>query len=162
MKLGFLTAILPDLSFEQVLQFASENQFTCIEVACWPAGKAERKFAGVTHIDVVGLTRDRADEINGLCAKYGVSLSGLGYYPNPLDPDPAVSKKAVEHFKAVIRAAKMLGLQNANTFVGRDWTKTVDENWPRFLKTWKPIIGLAEDHGVKVGIENCPMLFTGD
>ena len=162
MKLGFFTAILPDLSFEQVLAFAGRNNFACLEVACWPAGKAERKFAGVTHIDVQDFTKDQADEVNGLCQRYGVSISALGYYPNPLDPDPTVSKRASDHFKKVIVAAEKLGLHNANTFVGRDWTRTLDENWPRFLKTWKPIIAFAEDHGIKVGIENCPMSFTRD
>ncbi len=162
MKLGFVTAILPELTLEQVLTCAKEQGYSCIEVMCWPVGKAERKFAGVTHIDVSGLTKPQADDINALCGKYGVSISGLGYYPNPLDPDPEVSKKAVDHFKKVIVAAEKLGLKNANTFVGRDWTKTVDENWPRFLKTWKPIIAFAEDHGIKIGIENCPMSFSRD
>ena len=162
MKLGFFTAILADLSFEQILQFAAQNRFACVEVACWPAGKAERRFAGVTHLNVDGFTRAQAEEVNALCAKYGVRISALGYYPNPLDPDPKVSKRAVDHFKQIILAAQKLGLQNANTFVGRDWTKTVDENWPRFLKVWRPLIRFAEDHGIKVGIENCPMLFTGD
>jgi sugar phosphate isomerase/epimerase len=162
MKLGFFTAILPDLSFEQVLAFAARNGFSCVEVACWPAGRAERKFAGVTHIDVSTLSKAKADDINALCARHGIAISALGYYPNPLDPDPAVSKTSVGHFKRVVRAAELLGLRNANTFVGRDWTKTVDENWPRFLKVWKPLIAFAEDHGIRVGIENCPMSFSRD
>jgi sugar phosphate isomerase/epimerase len=162
MKLGFFTAVLPDLSLERVLEFAAQKRFACLEVACWPAGKAERKFAGVTHIDVAALTQAQADDINALCVRHGVGISALGYYPNPLDPDPAVSRRAIGHFKLVIRAAVKLGLKNANTFVGRDWTKTVDENWPRFIKTWKPLVGFAEDHGVKVGIENCPMCYSPD
>ena len=162
MKLGFFTAILPDLSLEQVIAFAAREKFSCLEVACWPAGKAERKFAGITHIDVDAFTKMRADDVNALCAGHGISLSALGYYPNPLDPDPVVSQKAVAHFKKVIVAAEKLGLKNANTFVGRDWTKTVDDNWPRFVKVWKSIIAFAEDHGIKVGIENCPMSFTRD
>ncbi|MBI5386866.1 MAG: sugar phosphate isomerase/epimerase [Verrucomicrobia bacterium] len=162
MKLGFVTAILPELNLNQVLEFAAGEGFGCIEVMCWPVGKAERKFAGVTHIDVTGFTQAQADDVNALCAKHGVSLSGLGYYPNPLDPDLAAAKRQVDHLKKVIVAAPKLGLKNVNTFVGRDWTKTIDENWPRFLKTWKPIIAFAEDHGVKIGIENCPMSFTRD
>jgi sugar phosphate isomerase/epimerase len=129
---------------------------------CWPAGKAERKYAGVTHVDVTSLTQSRANDILARCAQHGVSLSGLGYYPNPLDPDPGVAKVAVNHLRRVIAAAPKLGLKNVNTFVGRDWTRSVDDNWPRFLKTWRPLIAFAEDHGVKVGIENCPMLFTRD
>ena len=162
MKLGFFTAILPDLTFDEVLDFAAANSFSCLEVACWPAGKAERKFAGVTHIDVNDLTQARADDLNGQCVARNVSISALGFYPNPLDPEPTVSKSAVDHFKKVIVAAQKLGLKNANTFVGRDWTKTVDENWPRFVKIWKPIVAFAEDHGIKIGIENCPMSFTRD
>ena len=162
MQLGFVSAILPDLSLEQTLAFGREEGFDCVELMCWPVGKAERRFAGVTHIDVTGLTLARADEVNALCARHGVRISGLGYYPNPLDPDPVVSKRAVDHLKQVILAAEKLGLKNANTFVGRDWTKTVDENWPRFVKVWKPLIAFAEDHGIRVGVENCPMSFTRD
>ena len=162
MKLGFVSAILPEFSLEQVLQFAHAECFACVEAMCWPVGKAERKFAGVTHVDVTSLTRAGADDINALCLKHGVSLSGLGYYPNALDPDPSVAKPVVAHLKKVILAAEKLGLENVNTFAGRDWTRSVDDNWPRFLKTWRPLIAFAEDHGMRIGIENCPMSFTAD
>ncbi|MBK8093303.1 MAG: sugar phosphate isomerase/epimerase [Verrucomicrobiaceae bacterium] len=162
MNLGFVTAILPELDFENVLQFARHENFSSIEVMCWPVGKAERKFAGVTHIDVTTLTKTHAQDILGQCQDQGIRISALGYYPNMLDPDAETSRVAVAHFKKVIAAAPKLGLSNVNGFVGRDWTKTIDENWPRFLKIWKPIIQHAEDHGVKIGIENCPMSFTRD
>lgn len=162
MKLGFVSAILPELTLDEVLEFAAREGFGCVEAMCWPVGKAERKFAGVTHVDVTDLTPARAEDIQGLCTRHGVGLSGLGYYPNPLDPDLEVSATAVEHLKRVIMAAPKLGLTNVNTFVGRDWRRSVEDNWPRFLETWRPLIALAEDHGVRVGIENCPMYFTGD
>jgi sugar phosphate isomerase/epimerase len=162
MKLGFVTAIVPELPFQQVVALAREEGFDCIEVMCWPVGKAERKYAGVTHIDVTNLSKAQADELKGQCHEAGISISALGYYPNPLDPDPAVARAAVSHLKRVIAAAPKLGLENVNTFIGRDWTLSVDDNWPRFLKTWKPLIALAEDHGVRIGIENCPMLFSSD
>ena len=160
MKLGFVSAILPELSLEQVLQFAAAERFACIEVMCWPVGRADRKYAGVTHIDVTRLSGAQARDVNALCARYAVGISALGYYPNPLDPDPVSAKRCVEHLKKVIVAAERLGLKNVNTFIGRDWTKSVDENWPRFLKTWRPLIAFAEDHGIRIGIENCPMLFS--
>ncbi|MHC1768328.1 MAG: sugar phosphate isomerase/epimerase family protein [Verrucomicrobiia bacterium] len=162
MKLGFVSAILPELSLDQVLAFAAAERFGCVEIMCWPVGKAERKFAGVTHIDVNELSKSQVEDIHSLCAKHNVSISGLGFYPNPLDPDLEVSSKAVDHLRKVIVGAEKLGLQNVNTFVGRDWTKSVDDNWPRFLEIWKPLIAFAEDHGVKIGIENCPMFFTKD
>ncbi len=162
MQLGFVSAILPELNLDQVLAFAAAERFVCVEAMCWPVGKAERKYAGVTHVDVDGFTKARAEETHALCARHRVWLSALGYYPNPLDPDPKVAKVAVDHLKKVIQAAALLGLKTVNTFVGRDWTKSVDGNWPRFLKTWRPLIRFAEDHDIQIGIENCPMSFTAD
>jgi sugar phosphate isomerase/epimerase len=162
MKLGFASAILPDQSLDEVLAFACAQGFQCVELMCWPAGKAERKYAGVTHIDVTKFTKSQGEGVRNLASQHGIEISALGYYPNPLDPDPQVSRAAVEHLKKVILAAEAIGLRQVNSFVGRDWTKSVDENWPRFLKVWKPLIAFAAEHGVRVGIENCPMLFTND
>ena len=159
MLLGFVSAILPDLSLEDVLDFAAAEGYDCVEVMCWPPGKAERRYAGVTHIDVTALDVDR---VQGLIAKTGVEIGGLGYYPNALAPDAAEAAVAVEHIGKVIEAAARLGIGRMNTFIGRDWTKSVDENWPRFLETWKPLVALAEEKNVRIGIENCPMLFSRD
>ncbi|MDX2180887.1 MAG: sugar phosphate isomerase/epimerase [Bryobacteraceae bacterium] len=158
-QLGFVSAILPDLSFAEVMRFAKEAGYDCVELMCWPVGKAERRYAGVTHIDVNALD---VGAVKAVVAETGVAISGLGYYPNPLAPDEAEAAVYVEHLKKVIAAAPKLGVGVVNTFVGRDWTKTVDENWPRFLATWRPLIALAADCGVKIGIENCPMSFTRD
>lgn len=162
MQLGFVTAIVPELSFEEVLRTASEIGYDCVEVMCWPVGKAERRYAGVTHIDVATLDDSKVAEIHGLTKKYGVSISGLGYYPNPLAPDEAEAAAAVEQIRRVIDACQTLGVPQMNTFIGRDWRKSVDDNWPRMLETWRPLIAHAESKQVRIGIENCPMLFSAD
>lgn len=162
MKLGLVSAILPELSLDEVLSFAAAEGFSCIEAMCWPVGKAERKYAGVTHVDVTDFSEGKADEVKALCESHGVSLSALGYYPNILCPSDEESAAYVEHFQKVIVATRMLGLDMTTGFIGRDWTKSVDDNWPRFLKIWRPIIQFAEDHGVRIAIENCPMSFTAD
>ena len=162
MQLGFVTAILPDLSFEEVLQFASETGYDCVEVMCWPVGKATRRYAGVTHIDVTEFKDEQVEEIHALTKKYGVEISALGYYPNPLSPDQDEAKAALEHIRKVIHAAAKLKIYRANSFIGRDWTRSVEDNWPQFLANWKPIIEYAESLEVKIGIENCPMIFTKD
>ncbi len=162
MKLGFVSAILPEFTLDEVLAFARLHGFSTVEAMCWPHGRAERRFAGVTHVDVDDLSPARVDEILGRCASHGVTLSALGYYPNPLDPDPEVSGHAVGHLRKVIAGARVLGLDTVNTFVGRDWQLGVDENWPRFLEVWRLLVAFAEDHGVRIGIENCPMSFTRD
>lgn len=162
LKLGFVSAILPDLSFGEVFTFAKQTGFDCVEVMCWPKGKAERRYAGVTHIDVANLGDAEVAEIQKIVSETGVAISGLGYYPNPLTPDEAEAKIYAEHLKKVISGAKRLGVGVVTTFIGRDWTKTVDDQWPRFLATWKPLIQFAADNGIKIGIENCPMSFTKD
>ncbi|HEX8985959.1 MAG TPA: sugar phosphate isomerase/epimerase [Bryobacteraceae bacterium] len=159
-KLGFVTAILPELGLDEVAAFASSAGFDCVEVMCWPRGKAERRYAGVTHIDVTGFKKGDLARVTDQMK--GIAISGLGYYPNPLTPDRAEAQIYIDHLKQVIQAASLLGVGVVNTFIGRDWTRTVDENWPRFLEVWKPLIAFARDHGIKIGIENCPMFFTGD
>ena len=162
MQLGFVSAILADLPLEGVLDVAADAGFQCVELMCWPRGKAERRYAGVTHVDVVGLDQGGARRVMELAASRGIAISGLGYYPNPLAPDRAEAEVYVEHIRQVIGAARMMGLGVVNTFVGRDWTRSLDDNWPRFRETWKPLIQLAEDSNIKIGIENCPMFFSGD
>ena len=162
MQLGFVTAILPELSLEEVFAEASKYGYDCVEVMCWPPGKAERRYAGVTHIDVTALDKKKADEIQSLSAKYKVGISGLGYYPNPLDPNEKDAQAAVEHILQVISGCKTLGIRQMTTFVGRDWTKSVDDNFKRFAETFPAIIEHAEKNDVRVCIENCPMLFTND
>ena len=162
MQLGFVSAILPDDSLAQVLATAADLNYDCVELMCWPVGKADRRYAGVTHIDVTDFDETQAEEINALAQEFGVSISGLGYYPNALSPDPAEAEQAVAQIRRVMQAAAALNVDQMNTFIGRDWTKSVGDNWPRFLDTWGPLIEEAEQLQVRVGIENCPMFFTGD
>lgn len=162
MQLGFVSAIVPELSLREVARLAAQTGFDCVELMCWPVTKAERRYAGVTHVDVTDFDGDLAAQVRETVAEAKVGISGLGYYPNPLSPNSEESQRAVEHLQKVIRAAPLIGVTQVNTFIGRDWTRSVDDNWPRFLEVWTPLIKLAEDCGVRIGIENCPMLFTRD
>lgn len=162
MKLGFVSAILPELSFGELVDYAAACGYACIEVCCWPLGKAERRYAGVTHIDVDALDDKQVTYIRSCLEKKNITISALGYYPNPLDPDPEKSSFYVAHIRKVIEASARLGIHKVNTFIGRDKNKPVEENFAIFLEVWKPLIAFAEGHNVKVGIENCPMIFTRD
>ena len=161
-KLGFLSAILEDLTFEEVILFAADTGYSCVEIMCWPVGKAERRYAGVTHIDVTKLSSQRIKDIRDLLDKKHVGISALGYYPNPLEADRKNAARYVAHIKKVIDGAKRLGLRNVNTFVGRDHLLSIEENFKRFKRVWPGIVKHAEKRGVKIGIENCPMFFTAD
>ena len=162
MQLGFVSAILPDLALEEVVSFARASDYECVELMCWPAGKAERRYAGVTHVDVTSLNKREAEAVLEITSAAGVAISGLGYYPNPLTPDTSEARASIQHIKKVIRASSKLGIGLVNSFIGRDWTRPVEENWPRFLKVWRPLVQFAEDQGVRIAIENCPMAFTAD
>ncbi len=142
-KLGFVSAVVEDLSFEETVDLAGELGYDCVEMLCWPVGKAERRYAGVTHIDVYSLDDKRVKEIRDYCEKKNVSISGLGYYPNYLEDGPPASVYA-EHFLKVIDASAKLGVGIANTFIGRDHTKTLEDNFKLFEKLWPGIIKHAE------------------
>jgi len=162
MKLGFVSAILDGWDFEETIDVAARMGFQCVEVACWPHGKAERRYAGVSHIDVDDLSDEKAAAILKTCADKGVEISSLAFYPNPMDADLEKRSATIDHLMKVIRASAKLGVGRVTTFVGRDQTKTVEENLELFKTIWPPIIALAESLKVKVAIENCPMLFGRD
>ncbi len=162
MKLGFVSAILPDQTLAEVVQFAADTGYDCVELMCWPKGKAERRYAGVTHIDVTALTDAEVDATLQYVSDANTTISGLGYYPNPLTPNETEAEIYREHLKTLILAAKRLSVDIVNTFIGRDQRRTIDGNWERFKQVWTPLIQFAEDNGIRIGIENCPMFFTED
>ena len=162
MKLGFITSILENLSLEQVVETAASIGYECIEAACWPHEKASRRYAGVTHIDIESLDGNRIQSIRDLCSRHGVEISALAYYPNTLTDDLEKREQAVTHLQKMIQAAPRLGVGTVTTFIGRIQTKTVEENLAVFQEVWTPLIRMAEECGVKIAIENCPMLFGPD
>jgi sugar phosphate isomerase/epimerase len=157
MQLGFVTAIFSELPLEPVLAFAGAEGYACVEVQCWPAGGS--KHGGVTHLDVDGFTQSRADDVRALCEKYRVKISSLGYYPNPLSHDAEEAEHALAHIRKVIDAAPLLGLDIVNSFVGANIKLPLEDNLRRFAEVWPGLVRYAEDRGVRIAIENCPMLF---
>lgn len=164
MKLGFVSAILDTWTYEEMMDFASEHGFECVEVASWPQGKAERRYAGVSHIDAECVVSDDAyaEHLLSYAKEKNVEISSLAFYPNTMDGNLEKRNAAVEHLKNVILASAKLGVNMVTTFIGRDQTKTVEENLELVKEIWPPIMKLAEEQKVKVAIENCPMLFGTD
>src|SRR6266542_1927935 len=163
MKLGFLTAPFPEAPLVEVAEWAAGTGFEVLEIACWPrSGGEARRYAGTSHIDVVNLSRSEAREIVDEIGGKGLDISGLGYYPNPLHPDRAHREQVIGHLKHVITAAEKMGVPLVNTFMGGDAAKTQDENWDEALRVWPDIVAFAKDHGRRITIENCPMIFSRD
>lgn len=162
MKLGIFTAAFPGKPLEEVAAWAAENGFETLEIACWPLEKAARRYAGVTTVDVTDFDSAKAKEVHAVLKNNGLSISSLGYYPNPLHPDPEHRDVVIGHLKTVILAAELLEVPIVGTFVGRDKDKTVPANLESFAKIWPPIVKFAAEHQVKIAIENCPMIFSYD
>jgi sugar phosphate isomerase/epimerase len=159
-KLGLLTAAFPEASLDEVAGWAAANGFAALEVACWPRDEgAARRYGGVCHIDVEDLD---ADAVRALMARHGLTISALAFYPNNLHPDPEVRAANHAHLRRVIDAAAALDVGLVTTFVGNDHDKTVAANLEDFAVAWPPLVAHAEARGVRIAIENCPMLFSDD
>jgi sugar phosphate isomerase/epimerase len=162
-KLGLLTSAFPGLNLEQVAGWAAGAGFQSLEIAAWPPeGGARRRYAGVSHLDVGRLGDAEARGVRELLEGHGLEISALAYYPNPLDPDPGVRRAVVDHLKQVILAAERLGVDTVGTFVGRDQSAPVSRNLTAFEEQWPPLVAFAGEHGVRIAIENCPMIFSED
>jgi sugar phosphate isomerase/epimerase len=162
MKLGFFTAAFPGKPLEEVAAWAAENGFESLEIACWPLEKATRRYAGVATINVSDFDAPQAKEVQSVLSNFGLSISSLGYYPNPLHPDPEHRQTVIDHLKKVILAAELLEVPIVGTFVGRDKDKSVPDNLEAFAQIWPPVVQFATQHQVKIAIENCPMIFSYD
>lgn len=160
MKLGLLTAAFPELSLEQVAAWAAQAGFETLEVACWPAaGGKSRRYAGVCHIDVEALD---PDQVLRVMDRHGLEISALAYYPNNLHPEEEHRKLVNGHLLRVIDAAQALGVGIVCSFVGNDKRRPLPENLERFRQIWPPLVHYAGERGLRVAIENCPMIFGYD
>jgi sugar phosphate isomerase/epimerase len=147
----------------EVADWSAANGFESIEIACWPRSTGpSRRYAGTSHIDVANLSASQAKDLRAEIDSKGLHISGLGYYPNPLHPDAAHREQVIGHLGHVIVAAGRMGVPFVNTFMGGDAARTQDENWERALEIWPGIVRQAQDNGVRLTIENCPMIFSRD
>jgi sugar phosphate isomerase/epimerase len=163
MKLGLLTAAFPDQSLEEVARWAAASGFESLEIASWPAEAGNRRrYGGVSHLDVERLGESEARAVRELLDAHGLEISALAYYPNPLDPDAGARRAAQDHLKQVILAAEQLGVRTVGTFVGRDRSQPVSRSLAQFEEQWPPLVAFAAEHGTRIAIENCPMIFSED
>lgn len=159
MQLGFVSAVFGELALDEVLKHAAAIGYDCVEVMCWPAGGPDRKYGGVMHLDCTEFSQGQADDVRAMCDRRRVAISALGYYSIPLSADVQQAQSAQSHLRKVIAAAQKLGLSTVNSFIGANMHLSLEDNFVKFQEVWPDIIRFAEDHGIRIGIENCPMLF---
>ncbi|MFL6116607.1 MAG: sugar phosphate isomerase/epimerase family protein [Catenulispora sp.] len=155
MKLGFLTACLPQLPLTDIAGWAADNGYAALEVAVWPQ-VGGREFEA-SHIDVAHFDADQAGQVTDLFAKHGLTLSSLAYYENNLHPDEDRRAEIAAHVVHAIDAAALLGVETVGTFIGRHPGLSVKENIALAERTLPRLVDHAGERGVKIIIENCVM-----
>ena len=155
MKLGFLTACLPDLSLEEIADWAVKSGYQALEVAAWPDLGA-RPFVA-THVDVKNNEAQYLAGIKEIFVSRKIELSSIAFYDNNLHPDQKQRDEINAHVISCIDAASALGVPSVGTFIGRDWNKPVKENLAIAKDVFAPIVKHANAKGVRVIIENCVM-----
>jgi sugar phosphate isomerase/epimerase len=155
MKLGFLTACLPQVPLADIAAWAAENDYGALEVAVWP--KVGGRDFEASHIDVAHFDDAQAADVTDVFAKHGLTLSSLAYYENNLHPDEERREEIAAHLLHAIDAAAVLGVQTVGTFIGRHPGLSVKENVALAEQTFPRLVDYAGERGVKIIIENCVM-----
>jgi sugar phosphate isomerase/epimerase len=143
MKLGFYTNY-----DEKTVEFAHKVGFRSMELSAWPD----------SSLNADKVTDRRINEVKKNLKDHDIEISALGYYPNYLDPNKANAKEATRYFYKVMELASKMELDVVCTFAGRDGMKSIKENIPLFAEAFKPFCAEAEKRGIKIAIENCPMM----
>jgi sugar phosphate isomerase/epimerase len=155
MKLGLLTACMPERSLEDIAAWAAANGFEALELAAWP-GEGDRPFVA-RHLAAEAFDAAEADRVRRALGDHGLALSALAYYDNNLHPDPAVRGAIHDHLRACIDAAAQLGCPPVGTFIGRDPGRSVAENLREAELVFPALVDYAGERGVKLMVENCVM-----
>jgi len=155
MKLGFLTACLPQLPLAQIAEWAAEHGYEALEVATWPS-TGSRDFEA-SHIDVSSFDKGDAERVRALFDQHGLEISALAYYENNLHPHERRRLQIADHVRRNVDAAQLLGVPYVGTFIGRDPSLSVKDNIALAERILPPLVEYAGERGVKLIIENCVM-----
>lgn len=155
MKIGFLTACLPNLELEKLISWASKQGFKTLELAAWPV-ESDRDYQA-RQIDAAKISKDDAKRIKNLFAMHNMEISAMAYYDNNLHPELTKRNSYINHLQSVIDTASLLDVKLVGTFVGSNPELSPNDNIKEIKKVFSEILKYAADKNVSVMIENCPM-----
>ncbi len=176
MPVGVLTAALqeltprelrdadPDLAVEEWLDFASTLGVDCIELSA-ALHPSQADVPAEALLDPVANTLDlrqpfteaRAKRVLAAISDTGVSIADIGYFDDMLHTDPAIRRKKHEFAVRSMDAAALLGVRAVCGFVGRDQSKSMDQNLDEFETSFIPLLREAKARGLQYRVEQCPM-----
>lgn len=132
---------------------------TCIQgdkFTSWVPGMLDKGFECFTvnfHMSLGGIKlQELAPQVRGILDGTGIKVSSLGFYSNPLMNE---DHKAQLH--ECIDMAEAFGTNVVSTFAGALEGQAVHKAMPKFKEVFGELARHAEDKGVKIAIENCPM-----
>jgi sugar phosphate isomerase/epimerase len=149
MKLGFLTACLPESDLSDVARWAAGHGFDALEVAGWPATDPR------DHIRADRFDHAERARVRKIFDETGLILSSIAYYENNLHPTRRAEVN--DHVRKCVDAAAELGCSTVGTFVGRDPGLSVADNMKLAGAVFEPLVEYAGERGVTIVIENCLM-----
>jgi len=144
MLLGFLTSGQLG-SLEETLRWAARHGFKAVSIAVSP---------GSRFLDLDAVIANPRSVLE-LEEESGVLVSAIGFYGNPISPDPQTRRLHTEFFLKVIRALHKMDKSVATGWVGR-FPGSIEDNVREIGSVWPSILREAEDGGIRVAIENCP------
>ena len=176
MPVGVLTAALqeltprrlrdpdPDLAVEDWLQYAADVGADSIELSA-AIHPDLSDVPAEAMLDPVANTLDlrepfnqsRAERVLAAIKSTGVEIADVAYFDNLLHEDPALRAQKVDFMVSAMDAAVLLGVEAVCGFVGRDQTKSMDQNLLEFETTFVPLLQAAKDRGLQYRVEQCPM-----
>ncbi|MDH3704697.1 MAG: sugar phosphate isomerase/epimerase [Acidimicrobiia bacterium] len=176
MPVGVLTAALqeltprdkrdpdPDLAVEEWLQFAADMGADSIELSA-ALHPDLSDIPAEAMLDPVANTLDLRDPFDEVRAKRvlaavdatGVEIADVAYFDDLLHEDPAVRQKKHDFMLATMDAAVLLGVEAVCGFVGRDQSKSMEQNLTEFEQSFVPLLQAAKDRGLVYRVEQCPM-----
>jgi sugar phosphate isomerase/epimerase len=176
MPVGVLTAALqeltprerrdpdPDLAVEEWLEFAAELGVDCIELSA-ALHPSVADVPAEALLDPVANTldlrdpfdADRARRVQAAVDATGVRIADVAYFDDMLHHDPAIRRKKHDFMIRVMDAAVLLGAPAVAGFVGRDQSRSMDQNLIEFEESFVPLLRAASDRGLQYRVEQCPM-----
>ena len=176
MSVGVLTAALqeltprelrdpdPDLAIEDWLQFAADVGADSIELSA-ALHPSLADVPAEAMLDPVANTLDlrepfdeaRAKRVQAAVADTGVEIADVAYFDDLLHEDPAIRRKKHDFMVATMDAAVLLGAPAVCGFVGRDQSKSMEENLVEFEESFVPLLKAAKERGLQYRVEQCPM-----
>lgn len=105
------------------------------------------------HMEFHGVNIERqGPELKAQAEDAGMRITTLGVYSNPIQHEDHI-----EQLIRAIHAAPLYGASIVSTFAGAYEGRPMQESFARFGEVFRELCRHAEDQGVRIALENCPM-----